>query len=255
LHNLLKIPVSIQGKVLLYLVTGLLSFLIVSILKRWFLFKISNRFFLHTSLVAAYLTIAPGILLSIIYVETLECVEYPVQIKPTWKTGINDVDLINIIDDHLIASRVYYRTKDDGTGNEPFFTKNSHSVIDKKTGETKTTQPPVAPGTNQPKFLSKTGKESHPFSLFFTIVVNRYVLAENYNGYTIELQRWYKNIRSPHNTHHSIRILQNGKLIKTHHIYDFSDYTSDQESIYLLVTATLYRFDFSEMISKPEGRI
>lgn len=150
--------------------------------------------------------------------------------------------------DSLIFSEIYFKSDPNSLGSTQHVYEDKNYIIDKANGLVIGTLPGFVPETAENKYLHNVGKNTIKKGILFETTTSQFTISEDYKGYKIVLQEWYKNIRSSNNTVYSVLIFK-GKRIKSEHclpgIYDF---TYDKTSLYFVSSSEVYKFNFDELI-------
>jgi len=175
-----------------------------------------------------------------------ECKECDLTLKYEWKISHKGFDIINLDNDRLIASEIYYKDNPDGIGNIQYVKDSGHFVIDKLNGLVTDTVFGFVPKTAENKYLWVVGqtKEGGPF---FGTKTSKFTIADEYKGYKIVLQEWYKNIRQSNNQLNSVLIFKDNKKIAEHCLPRIYDFTYDKTAVYIY-SDSIYKFNFDELI-------
>ena len=180
-----------------------------------------------------------------------ECKECELTLKYEWKVPHKGFDIINMDNDRLIASEIYYKDNPDGIGNIQYVKDSGHFVIDKFTGLVKDTIFGFLPKTAENKYLWVVG-QTEEGGLFFGTKTSHFTIAEDYKGYKIVLQEWYKNIRQSNNQLNSVLIFKDGKQISENCLPRIFDFTYDKNSVYIYSDSDIYKFNFDELIKSDK---
>ncbi|MBS1987774.1 hypothetical protein JST56_02165 [Candidatus Dependentiae bacterium] len=172
-------------------------------------------------------------------------------LKYEWKVSNKGFDIINMDNDRLIASEIYYKDNPDGIGNIQYVKDSGHFVIDKFTGLVYDTVFDFVPKTAENKYLWVVG-ETKEGGLFFSTKTSQFTVADNYKGYKIVLQEWYKNIRQTNNQLNSVLIFKDGNQISENCLPRIFDFTYDKNSVYIYSDTDIYKFNFDELIKIDE---
>ncbi|MCX6222524.1 MAG: hypothetical protein NTZ69_16255 [Bacteroidia bacterium] len=177
-----------------------------------------------------------------------KCRECTLKIKYAWKVTRDKCDIVNMQNDSLIFSEIYFKSDPSRIGNTQHVYEDKNYVINKENGLVIGTLPGFVPGTAENKYLHNVGKNTIKKGILFETTTSQFTVSEDYKGYKIVLQEWYKNIRSSNNTVYSVLIFK-GKRIKSEYclpgIYDF---TFDKTSLYFVSSGEVYKFNFDELI-------
>ena len=177
-----------------------------------------------------------------------KCRECKLKIKYAWKVTRDKCDIVNMQNDSLIFSEIFFKSEPNRLGNTQHVYEDKNYVINKENGLVIGTLPGFVPETAENKYLHNVGKNTTKNGILFETRTSQFTVSEDYKGYRIVLQEWYKNIRSSNNTVYSVLIFK-GKRIKSEHclpgIYDF---TYDKTSLYFVSSGEVYKFNFDELI-------
>lgn len=176
-----------------------------------------------------------------------ECKECQLTIKYEWKVPHKGFDIINIDNDRLVASEIYYKDNPNGIGNIQYVKDSGHFVIDKLTVLLTDTIFGYKPNTSENKYLWTVG-QSKKGGLFFETKTSQFTVADNYKGYKIVLQEWYKNIRQSNNTVNSVLVFKNNKKVSERCLPRIYDFTYDRNAVYIFSDSEIYKFNFEELI-------
>ncbi len=105
-----------------------------------------------------------------------------------------------------------------------------------------------APNSAENKYLWAVGKTKER-GIFFRTKTSTFTLIENYKGYKIVLQEWYKNIRQSNNQLNNVLIYKGEDKIKEYCLPRIFDFTFDNTSFYIYSDSDIYRFNFDEIIN------
>lgn len=180
--------------------------------------------------------------------------ECKLTLKYEWKIPSKHLDIINMEDDRLIASRVYYKN-----GLEQYVKDEGHFIIDKLNGQKIGTVIGFMPKTAENKYLWRVGYTTKS-KFFFETKISKYTIASNYKGYKIILQEWYKNIRRPNNTQNSVLVYKGNIKMSEYCLPQIFDFAYDESAVYINSDKEMYKFNFDEFIKdakleelKPKG--
>ncbi len=190
------------------------------------------------------------IITTLIFVQTsccLECKECQLILKYEWKVPHKGFDIINMSNDSLIGSKIYYKDNPEGIGNVQFVKDSGHYVINKINGLVKDSIYGFVPKTAENKYLWVVG-QTEEGGIIFGTKTSQFTVATNFNGYRIVLQEWYKNIRQSNNELNSVLIFKGGKKIKEYCLPRIFDFTFDNESFYINSDQEIYKFNFEETV-------
>ena len=177
-----------------------------------------------------------------------ECKECELTLEYEWKIPHKGFDIININHDRLIASKIFYKDNPNGIGNIQYVKDSGHYVIDKMTGLVSDTILGFVPKTAENKYIRVVGQTKER-RLFFTTQISQFTITEDYKGYKIILQEWYKNIRQSNNTLNNIFVFKGNKQIGKSCLPSIFDFTYDKEAVYIYSDREIYKFNFDEIIS------
>ncbi len=177
-----------------------------------------------------------------------KCRECSLKVKYEWKIPDKMGYIINMQNDSLILSEIYFKSSPNRLGNTQHVYEDKNYVINKENGLVIGTLPGFVPKTAENKYLHNVGKNTTKNGILFQTKISQFTISEDYKGYKIVLQEWYKSIRSSNNTVYSVLIFK-GKRVKSEHclpgIYDF---TYDKTSLYFVSSGEVYKFNFDELI-------
>lgn len=196
------------------------------------------------------------IILSAFFATTLlvssccqQCKECDLTLKYEWKISNKGFNIINMDNDCLIASEIYYVSNPNGIGNVQYVKDSGNFVINKLSGHVIDTVFRFIPKTAENKYLSEVG-ETRESGLFFGTKVSQFTISDNYKGYKIVLQEWYKNIRQSNNELNSVLIFKDNKKVGENCLPRIFDFTYDKESVYIYSDTAIYKFNFEELIKQ-----
>ena len=178
-----------------------------------------------------------------------ECKECELALKYEWKISHKGFDIINMDQDRLIASEIYYKDNPDGMGNIQYVKDTGHFVIDKLNGLVTDTIFKFVPKTAEKKYLWVVGQTKEG-GLFFGTKTSQFTIADDFKGYKIVLQEWYKNIRQSNNQLNSVLIFKDNKQISESCLPRIFDFTYDKQSVYIYSDTEIYKFNFDELIKR-----
>lgn len=184
-------------------------------------------------------------------IDCPECKECNLTIHYEWKISNQGLDIINIDNDRLIASEVFYKSNPDGYGNIQFVKDSGNYLIDKSSGKIIDTIFGFVPKSAENKILHFLG-HSEKSGFFFPITNFQFTIAENYKGYKIVLHEFYKNIRHSNNTMNNVIIYKNQSKLIEKCLPRIFDFTYDQNSVYIFSDTEIYKFNFDEFIKLVE---
>ena len=98
------------------------------------------------------------------------------------------------------------------------------------------------------KYIREVGQTKER-RLFFTTRISHFTIAEDYKGYKIILQDWYKNIRQSNNHLNSVLVFKGNKQIGKSCLPRIFDFTYDKKAVYMYSGREIYKFNFDEIIS------
>jgi hypothetical protein len=150
--------------------------------------------------------------------------------------------------DSLILSEIYFKSNPHELGNTQHVYDDKNFVINKANGLVIGTLPGFVPATAENKYLHNVGKNTIKNGILFQTTTSQFTVSEDYKGYRIVLQEWYKNIRSSNNTVYSVLIFTGKRLKNKHCMPDIYDFTFDKTSLYFVSSSEVYRFNFDELI-------
>ena len=177
-----------------------------------------------------------------------ECKECELILKYEWKIPHKGFGIINMDNDRLIASEVFYKDDPNGIGSIQFVKDSGHYVIDKMTGFVIDTIFNFVPKTAENKYLWIVGQTTKQ-RLFFTTEISKFTITEDYNGYKIILQEWDKNIRHGNNELNNVFVFKGKKQIGKSCLPRVFDFTYDKEAVYIYSNKEIYKFTFEEIIN------
>src|SRR5665647_3843918 len=177
-----------------------------------------------------------------------KCKECKLTLKYEWKIPDKSGYIINMQNDSLILSEIYFKSNPNELGSTQHVYEDKNYVINKENGLVIGTLTGFVPETAENKYLHNVGKNTIKNGILFQTTTSQFTVSEDYKGYKIVLQEWYKSIRSSNNTVYSVLIFK-GKRVKSEHclpgIYDF---TYDKTSLYFVSSGEVYKFKFDELI-------
>lgn len=177
-----------------------------------------------------------------------KCRECSLKLKYEWKIPDKMGYIINMQNDSLILSEIYFKSDPSGIGNTQHVYEDKNYFINKANGLVIGTLSGFVPKTAENKYLHNVGKNTIKNGLLFETKISQFTISEDYKGYKIVLQEWYKSIRSSNNTVYSVLIFK-GKRIKSEHcLPDIYDFTYDKTSLYFVSSGEVYKFNFDEFI-------
>lgn len=177
-----------------------------------------------------------------------ECKKCLLVVKYAWKVPIKMVYIINMQNDSLILSKIFFRSDPNMVGNTQHVYDDKNYVINKENGMVLDTLPGFVPENTENKYLHNVGKNTKKNGILFQTTTSQLTISEDYKGYKIVLQEWNKSIRSSNNTVYNVMIY-NGKRLKSKDcLPDIYDFTYDKTSLYIISIHEVYKFDFDELI-------
>ena len=177
-----------------------------------------------------------------------KCRECKLTLKYAWKVTRDKCDIVNMQNDSLIFSEIYFKSDPNRIGNTQHVYDDKNYVISKENGLVICTLQGFVPETAENKYLSRVGKNAIKKGILFETTISQFTISGDYKGYVIVLQEWYKNIRASNNTVYSVLIFK-GKRIKSEHcLPDIYDFTYDKTSLYIVSSNEVYKFNFDELI-------
>lgn len=177
-----------------------------------------------------------------------KCTECKLTLKYAWKVTRDKCDIVNMQNDSLIFSEIYFKSDPNRIGNTQHVYDDKNYVISKENGLVIGSMQGFVPETAENKYLSRVGKNTIKKGILFETTISQFTISEDYKGYVIVLQEWYKNIRASNNTVYSVLIFK-GKRIKSEHcLPDIYDFTYDKTSLYIVSSDEVYKFNFDELI-------
>ena len=168
-------------------------------------------------------------------------------VKYEWKIPNTGFDIINLDGDRLIASEVYYKDNPNGFGNAQYVKDSGHYIIDKMTGAITDTIFGFTPKTAEKKYLWLVGQTKEG-GLIYGTKTSQFTITNDYKGYKIVLQEWYKNIRESYNERNSVLIFKDNKQIGESCLPQIFDFTYDKNSVYIYSDTEIYKFSFDQLI-------
>jgi hypothetical protein len=175
-----------------------------------------------------------------------ECKECQLTLQYEWKIPHQGLDIINMHNDSLIGSKIYYKDNPHGIEFLEYVKDSGHYVINKTNGVLTDSIFGFVPETAENKYLWRVGTTKKSGILFET-KISRYTIAENYHGFRIVIQEWYKNIRRANNQLNSILVFKGDKKISENCLPRIFDFTYDSKSLYIY-SDDIYKFNFDEII-------
>ena len=178
----------------------------------------------------------------------LKCRECKLTLKYAWKIPVTTVCIINMQNDCLILSEIYFKSDAGRLGNTQHVYEDKNYVINKENGLVTGTLPGFVPKTAENKYLHTVGTSTVKKGTLFETTISQFTISEDYKGHKIVLQEWYKNIRSSNNTVYSVLIFKGKRIISEHCLPDIYDFTFDKTSLYFVSSQEFYKFNFDELI-------
>ena len=176
-----------------------------------------------------------------------ECKECNLTLKYEWKTTHQGLNIINMQNDSLIGSKIYYKDSPKGVGNIQYVKDSGHYVINTTNGVITDSIYGFVPKTAENKYLSVVGKTKEG-GIFFGTKTSQFTIAEDYSGYKIVIQEWYKNIRQSNNQLNSVLVFNGDKKISEKCLPRIFDFAYDTKSLYIYSDTKIYKFNFDEII-------
>jgi len=177
-----------------------------------------------------------------------KCRECMLDVKYEWKIPDKAGYIINMQNDSLILSEIYFKSSPTGIGNTQHVYEDKNYVINKENGLVICTLPGFVPKTAENKYLHNVGKNTIKNGILFQTTTSQFTVSEDYKGYKIVLQEWYKSIRSSNNTVYSVLIFKDKRLKSEHCLPGIYDFTYDKTSLYFVSSGEVYKFSFDELI-------
>jgi len=177
-----------------------------------------------------------------------KCRECKLTLKYAWKITRERCDIVNMQNDSLIFSEIYFKSNPHEPGNTQYVYYDKNYIIDKENGFIIGTLPGFVPKTAENKYLWIVGKNTTKNGILFDTRTSQFTISENYKGYKIVLQEWYKNIRSSNNTVNSVLIFKGKRLKSKHCLPSIYDFTYDKTALYYVSSHEVYKFNFDELI-------
>ncbi|MCX6236765.1 MAG: hypothetical protein NTY07_04245 [Bacteroidia bacterium] len=177
-----------------------------------------------------------------------KCRECRLNLKYAWKVPDKMGYIINMQNDSLILSEIYFKSNPSGIGNTQHVYEDKNYVINKENGLVIDTLPGFVPETAENKYLHNVGKTTIKKGILFETTTSQFTISEDYKGYKIVLQEWYKCIRSSNNTVYSVLIFKGKRLKSEHCLPGIYDFTYDKTSLYFVSGSEVYKFSFDELI-------
>ena len=179
----------------------------------------------------------------------LKCRECKLTLKYAWKIPITTVCIINMHNDSLLLSEIYFKSDPGRLGNTQHVYDDKNYVLNKENGLVAGTLPGFLPKTAENKYLHNVGKSTTKKGMLFETTISQFTVSEDYKGYKIVLQEWYKNIRSSNNTVYCVLIFKGERLKREYCLPGIYDFTFDKTSFYVLSNQEVYKFNFDELIN------
>ena len=179
-----------------------------------------------------------------------KCKECFSTLKYDWKMPHKGIGIINMKNNTLIGSEIFYKTNADGFGNFQVEKDSGHYVIDKTNGIITDSILGFVPTTAENKYLHRVGKNTEKKGLLFTTEISQFTIAENYKGYKIVLQEWYKNIRASNNHVYSVLVYKGNRKISEKCLPDIFDFTFDENSFYIFSNKEIFKYNFDELVKR-----
>jgi hypothetical protein len=178
----------------------------------------------------------------------LKCRECKLTLKYAWNIPVRTVCIINMKNDSLILSEIYFKSDPDRIGNSQHVYEDKNYVINKENGLVTDTLPGFVSKTAENKYLHNVGTSTIKKGFLFETTVSHFTVSEDYKGYKIVLQEWYKNIRSSNNTQYSVLIFKGKRIVSEHCLPGIDDFTFDKTSFFIVSSQKIYKFNFDELI-------
>jgi len=177
-----------------------------------------------------------------------KCRECRLNIKYEWKIPDKTGYIINMQNDSLILSEIYFKSNPNELGNTQHVYDDKNFVINKENGLVIGTLPGFVPETAENKYIRNVGKNTIKNGILFQTTTSQFTVSEDYKGYKIVLEEWYKSIRSSNNTVYSVLIFKGKRLKNKHCMPGIYDFTFDKTSLYFISSSEVYKFNFDELI-------
>jgi hypothetical protein len=177
-----------------------------------------------------------------------KCRECSLNVKYEWKVPDKTGYIINMQNDSLILSEIYFKSNPHELGNTQHVYDDKNFVINKANGLVIGILPGFVPATAENKYIRNVGKNTIKNGILFQTTTSQFTVSEDYKGYKIVLQEWYKNIRSSNNTVYSVLIFKGKRLKSEHCLPSIYDFTYDKTSLYYVSSHEVYKFNFDELI-------
>lgn len=178
----------------------------------------------------------------------LKCRECKLTLKYAWNIPVRTVCIINMQNDSLILSEIYFKSEPNKLGNTQHVYEDKNYIINKKNGLVTGSLPGFVPKTAENKYLHNVGISTIKNGFLFETTISQFTISEDYKGCKIVLQEWYKNIRNSNNTVYSVLIFKGKRLISEYCLPGIYDFTFDKTSFYVLSSQEVYKFNFDELI-------
>jgi len=177
-----------------------------------------------------------------------KCRECNLKVKYEWKIPDKTGYIINMQNDSLILSEIYFKSDPSRIGNTQHVYDDKNFVINKANGLVIGTLPGFVPATAENKYLHNVGKNTIKNGILFQTTTSQFTVSEDYKGYRIVLEEWYKSIRSSNNTVYSVLIFKGKRLKNKHCMPGIYDFTFDKTALYFISSSEVYKFSFDELI-------
>lgn len=177
-----------------------------------------------------------------------KCRECSLKVKYEWKIPDKTGYIINMQNDSLILSEIYFKSNPNELGNTQHVYEDKNYVINKENGLVIGTLPGFVPATAENKYIRNVGENTIKNGILFQTTTSQFTVSEDYKGYKIVLEEWYKNIRSSNNTVYSVLIFKGKRLKNKHCMPGIYDFTFDKTSLYFVSSSEVYKFNFDELI-------
>jgi len=177
-----------------------------------------------------------------------KCRECRLKVKYEWKVSNGNAGIINMQNDSLIFSEIYFKSNPNELGNTQHVYDDKNYVVNKENGLVIGTITGFVPETSEYKYLTRVGKNTIENDILFETRISQFTISENYKGYKIILEEWYKSIRSSNNTVYSVLIFKGRREKSKHCLPGIYDFTYDKSSLYFVSSHEVYKFNFDELI-------
>ena len=177
-----------------------------------------------------------------------KCRECSLNVKYEWKIPDKTGYIINMQNDSLILSEIYFKSNPNELGNTHHVYDDKNFVINKENGQVIGTLPGFVPETAENKYIRNVGKNTIKNGILFQTTTSQFTVSEDYKGYKIVLEDWYKSIRSSNNTVYSVLIFKGKRLKNKHCMPGIYDFTFDKTALYFISSSEVYKFNFDELI-------